>query len=350
MILCCCSFMPSGRVKPSLLSPHQVGRRLTRVNILSGSVVRLGGALEAVLSRHEHSLSRADRSLRVVRVELSGGGADGDGKRAHEVASPLQTNLAARVQQGPNLSQTAAAAPVIGVRFPGSLIWEMTQVVEGQAMQQRQSAAIELSRLGADPLRQPGGGGGGGYERVDPVTPVDPRSYAKCFQAPKTIKDFFSKQGPQSGDAEKNSELLSRQPLQPLIKVTSTTAKQGSSGGQAVDNVRLPDSALARLWGRQVAPPKQSSTPLIVDLVSDDDSQGGGTAGIDSGSKKRSRSKQGNYPQVQEHSPPLILPFSAQISTAGVQFGAEPVVSRHASAENEDSDDLEIVDLEDQES
>lgn len=51
----------------------QVGRRLTEVTILSRSVVRIWGVLERVLQRHEHQLSRSDRTMRVVHVTLDGG-------------------------------------------------------------------------------------------------------------------------------------------------------------------------------------------------------------------------------------------------------------------------------------
>ena len=51
----------------------QVGRRLTQVTILSGSVVRIWGTLENILERNEGSLSKSDRTMRVVRVELEAG-------------------------------------------------------------------------------------------------------------------------------------------------------------------------------------------------------------------------------------------------------------------------------------
>ena len=51
----------------------QVGRRLTQVTILSGSVVRIWGTLENILERNEGSLSKSDRTMRVVRVELEPG-------------------------------------------------------------------------------------------------------------------------------------------------------------------------------------------------------------------------------------------------------------------------------------
>lgn len=41
-----------------------------QVTILSGSVVRVWGVLEQVLQRHEHALSKADRAMRITRVDL----------------------------------------------------------------------------------------------------------------------------------------------------------------------------------------------------------------------------------------------------------------------------------------
>ena len=41
-----------------------------KVTILSGSIVRVWGVLENVLQRHEHMLSKIDRTMRVVRVEF----------------------------------------------------------------------------------------------------------------------------------------------------------------------------------------------------------------------------------------------------------------------------------------
>ena len=51
----------------------QVGKRKTQVTILGGSVVRVWGALEGVLQRHEHSLSRSDRTMRAVHVSFPDG-------------------------------------------------------------------------------------------------------------------------------------------------------------------------------------------------------------------------------------------------------------------------------------
>lgn len=46
----------------------QVGKRLTKVSMLSGSIVRVWGALESVLVRSESILSKSDRTMRIVRV------------------------------------------------------------------------------------------------------------------------------------------------------------------------------------------------------------------------------------------------------------------------------------------
>jgi len=49
-----------------------VGRRLQTVTILSGSVIRIWDTLERVLTRHEYELNKADRTMRIVRVEGAG--------------------------------------------------------------------------------------------------------------------------------------------------------------------------------------------------------------------------------------------------------------------------------------
>ena len=51
----------------------QVGKRLTRVCMLAGSIVRVWGTLEAVLGRHTYGLPKFDRTLRVVRASLADG-------------------------------------------------------------------------------------------------------------------------------------------------------------------------------------------------------------------------------------------------------------------------------------
>ena len=50
-----------------------MGKRKTQVTILGGSVVRVWGALEGQLQRHEHSLSRSDRTMRAVHVSFPDG-------------------------------------------------------------------------------------------------------------------------------------------------------------------------------------------------------------------------------------------------------------------------------------
>ncbi len=47
-----------------------MGRRLTRVTILTGSIVRVWGTLEHVMERYQLGLSRSDRIMRVVRADF----------------------------------------------------------------------------------------------------------------------------------------------------------------------------------------------------------------------------------------------------------------------------------------
>lgn len=58
---------------PSLPPPPQIGRRRTPVTVLTGSIVRIWDCLERVLTRHEAELSRSDRVMRIVRVDLGDG-------------------------------------------------------------------------------------------------------------------------------------------------------------------------------------------------------------------------------------------------------------------------------------
>ncbi|KAI3433451.1 hypothetical protein D9Q98_003264 [Chlorella vulgaris] len=118
-------------------SSCQVGRRLTGVTILSGSVVRIWDCLERVLSRHELELSKSDRVTRIVRVDFADG-----------------------------------SLPLIGVRYPAHLLPEVVAVLSTQ---------------------QNMGSGGGVARRLEPVTQVQPAALKKAFTAPKTVLDFFKR-------------------------------------------------------------------------------------------------------------------------------------------------------------
>ena len=130
------------------------GKRLLDVSLLTGSIVRIWDALERVLARHEFELSKAERTMRIVRVEgcsLCGGGEE-----------PQGTTL-----------------PLIGLRYPGNLLPEVvtTLMSDGLSVPQRS------------------GGGGGGVHRsaVEPPAPVQPKLLKKAFTAKKTVLDFFKK-------------------------------------------------------------------------------------------------------------------------------------------------------------
>jgi len=51
----------------------QTGRRLTSFTVVHGSIVNVWNHLEETLKRHEHTLSKSDKAMRAVRVELAGG-------------------------------------------------------------------------------------------------------------------------------------------------------------------------------------------------------------------------------------------------------------------------------------
>ncbi len=114
-----------------------VGRRLTRVTILSGSVVPIWSTLESVLKRHEQTLTKSDRAMRAVRVELPNG------------------------------------VVLVGIRYPEK---QLTEVVDTLLKQAAPAAAA------AAPGR-----------RVEPPRPVDAKALAKAVTKPRTIQDFFAK-------------------------------------------------------------------------------------------------------------------------------------------------------------
>lgn len=116
-----------------------VGKRLNKVTILSGSIVRIWECLETVLQRNEASLSKADRTMRIVRVEGLG--------------------------TGPEL-------PLIGLRYPGHLLSEVL-------------AMLEHAYGGGEVLKN------GKRKEPEAVGDVDGRALKRAFTAPKTVLDFF---------------------------------------------------------------------------------------------------------------------------------------------------------------
>lgn len=89
------------------LAPWQVGRRLTKVSMLSGSIVRVWGALEAVLARSESILSRSDRTMRIVRVNTGDATSlvgEYSGKPVPPSANSIMPNLSTKPQRCINTS------------------------------------------------------------------------------------------------------------------------------------------------------------------------------------------------------------------------------------------------------
>lgn len=87
-----------------------MGRRLTEVTVLAGSVVRVWGVLEGVLQRHQAALSRAERSMRVVRVALG----DSDNLVGVRYPAAMLPEVAATLA---SLQTMVRAAPVISVNI-----------------------------------------------------------------------------------------------------------------------------------------------------------------------------------------------------------------------------------------
>lgn len=144
----------------------QTGRRITEVAVLSGSVVRIWGALERILSRHEHQLSRSDRTMRVLRVDL-GPGNSLVGVRYPSHLLPEVTALLQSAEQQAALAQSQLANGTGGH-------------ITLQKQKQQQEKAMRASAMGA-----------ASAIRHEPATPVDPKSLAKAFRAPKKVTDFF---------------------------------------------------------------------------------------------------------------------------------------------------------------
>ncbi|MEW5313763.1 MAG: hypothetical protein WDW38_005303 [Sanguina aurantia] len=134
------------------------GKRVSMVTVLSGSVVRVWGTLEAVLARNEHRLSRTDRTMRAVRVEL-----EGEGKH------------------------------LVGVRFPEGLLPDVIALL--QAAQQAQAQATLILQNGQPriaPLAPTVTTAMIAKMVVtQPPTPIDPKALAVAFRAPVTMLDFF---------------------------------------------------------------------------------------------------------------------------------------------------------------
>lgn len=216
----------------------QVGRRLTGVTILSGSVVRIWDSLERVLARHEMELSKSDRSLRIVRVDF------GD-----------------------------ASLPLIGVRYPGHLLPEVVAVLSAQQEQAQHGGSGGL----AAPLRR----------RTEHPTPVDPKALKKAFTAPKSITDFFKPRGGAAAGAGLGESAVAAAghkrgaadaAAAPVAK--RQAAKAGSNGAKG--GIAAAFSRSQQQQQQQQAPREQQGAPgPLVDLAAGDESScdaGGSTA------------------------------------------------------------------------
>ena len=197
-------------------SDCQIGRRLSRVAILSGSVVRVWGTLEQVISKHETRLSRAERSLRVVRVEINDNNAAPSASSQPSSSAP---SPAPAVVEGPS-------SHVVGVRFPEYLISEVIQTL---AMAQQATAGLKQQQASMSAYFNPGGGLGGGKgdirgggTRTEPPSAIQTYSMSKAFTKPKQITDFFKPKEPQPVTKGGKLSIEESFPLKP----------QGNGGGK----------------------------------------------------------------------------------------------------------------------
>lgn len=119
-----------------------VGRRLLPTTLLSGSVVRIWDVLELVLHKHERTLTRVERSMRVLRIDSL----DGDSGQS-----------------------------VVGLRYPRQLLPEVIEILQS---------------------KQTSGGANRGQRAslIEAISPINPGYMKRAFVEPqRSIKSFFGK-------------------------------------------------------------------------------------------------------------------------------------------------------------
>ena len=205
----------------------QVGKRLTKVSMLSGSIVRVWGALESVLVRSESILSKSDRTMRIVRVNAGEatsliGAMLWQSSHMHHL-SPVHSAGASlmHIGQGCNAAHDSSIADLngttvsrslfafwgralawshwnkkddgdAGVRYPPQLLEDVVAVLaSAQAAIPQLTAGCGLAdmapsaaggQLGSSAL-QASAMGAAMAVRMEPVTPVDPKSVAKALRS-----------------------------------------------------------------------------------------------------------------------------------------------------------------------
>ena len=263
--------------------------------------------------------------------------------------------------QGQTLQPGAAPPPllrkqqdhIVGVRFPSALLSEVSQTLHAQHQ------AASLLGLGAR-----GGAASAAGSRVESPSPVDARSLAKAFTAPKVITDFFRKQEAvqptvqlkQEGTPCAQLDGKKREGGAVLTAAAGQQAKRQAQGSgarkQAAGSLRGTGQKPQHVFGvgpKAAPPPRcQSATPAagpgaVVDLVSSEDEgegeEGAGAvkemgAGAVGESRKRARPELSSAAGAQE---------DAQVQ---VNLQRAPPYTRTVppAAAEDDDDDLEIVD------
>eukprot|EP00775_Hariotina_reticulata_P007699 gene7699-7898_t len=221
----------------------QVGRRVAEVTLLSGSVVRVWGVLEAVLDRRANELPKADRTLRVVRVAFPDAAV-----RQPTTAEKSQLQDAA---DGAGLAKSVAAADT------------------------KQAPLETTATAGAA-----GGGGGGslndalGILTVEDPTPVEKKLLTKAFKPPKTLHHYFGAARPSAAAAAGGStagiDRPSVQQQQPSVlhrMLPSGLSREMSGQGR-----KQQQQQQAPPLKKQRVTDQQQEQPQVVSLVSEDQS------------------------------------------------------------------------------
>ncbi|KAG2500714.1 hypothetical protein HYH03_001479 [Edaphochlamys debaryana] len=159
-----CSHGPGCRLGPDC----QVGRRITSVHVLGGSVVRVWGLLEAALARREAELPRTERSMRVVRVEWDDGEEgeeeDAEARKAQAKRQTPQASPAAAADGATPAPDGSTGSPQItlsGSPSPAGADPPDTATTAVPSTLPRAAAAGPVRRRTSDGGDSDGGGGGG---------------------------------------------------------------------------------------------------------------------------------------------------------------------------------------------
>ena len=251
--------------------------------------------------------------------------------------------------QGQTVQPGAAQPPplrkqqdhVVGVRFPSALLSEVSQTLHAQHQ------AASLLGLGAR-----GGAASAAGSRVENPSPVDARSLAKAFTAPKVITDFFRKQEatvqPTVQLKPEGGVVITAAAGQQVKRRAQGSGAQKLAAGGGLRGTGQKPQHVFGIFPKAVPLPRcqaaatAAGTEAVVDLVSSEDEgeeagaareEGGAEAARDS--RKRARPELSSAAGGQDDAQDLV-----RLQRAPPHMRTVPP----AAAEDDDDDDLEIVD------